>query len=670
VRKTETADTPTNVGAARTAQGPTAGGGWRASRYGFAAFWVLTLLAAWTGLRLLLLAKFAPAGLTLSVRARALLAGLHRDALVALICTLPTLFWFWVLPQRRFAARWHRALFWGMHFLIAGVGVFLLAVEYYFFEEFKSRFNTVAVDYVLYPHEVFVNIWDSYPVVPVVAGCAAVAAMWVWWARRWFAAMWQETVRARWRLAWFAGALVAAVGLSQTVALKGAKVSSDRTLNEIANNGGLALASAALTRHLDYAAFYKTLDRAEAYARVRRLLASPTAEFVGGDDSLRRRVRGDPNRPRLNVVILLEESLGSEFWGCLGRPNTLTPEMDRLATEEGLLFTNIYACGNRTVRGLEGVLASFPPLPGDSIVARDLSDHVETLARVLKRDGYSTLFLYGGRGLFDGMKTFALKNGFDRFLEHNPPFQDDFPNPGFATVWGVCDEEVFDRAIAEFRALAQQGRPFFGTVLTVSNHKPYTYPVGRIPEDPNQRRRAHAVKYSDWALGRFFRAAKQEAFWTNTIFVVVADHGARVYGSQSIPIRSYEIPLVILGPAVVKAPARLGMLGSSLDVAPTVLGLIGRPYETLFFGRDLLHDPPENGRAPVHHNRDIGLFTQNRLVVLGLLRDSDFYAGDPKTGGLTPLTLITPRDRELERDTIALFQVADELYTQQRYRLP
>jgi phosphoglycerol transferase MdoB-like AlkP superfamily enzyme len=628
------------------------------------------LLAAWTGLRLLLLAKFAPAGLTLSVRARALLAGLHRDALVALICTLPTLFWFWVLPQRRFAARWHRVLFWGMHFLIAGVGVFLLAVEYYFFEEFKSRFNTVAVDYVLYPHEVFVNIWDSYPVVPVVAGCAAVAAMWVWWARRWFAAMWQETVRARWRLAWFAGALVAAVGLSQTVALKGAKVSSDRTLNEIANNGGLALASAALTRHLDYAAFYKTLDRAEAYARVRRLLASPTAEFVGGDDSLRRRVRGDPNRPRLNVVILLEESLGSEFWGCLGRPNTLTPEMDRLATEEGLLFTNIYACGNRTVRGLEGVLASFPPLPGDSIVARDLSDHVETLARVLKRDGYSTLFLYGGRGLFDGMKTFALKNGFDRFLEHNPPFQDDFPNPGFATVWGVCDEEVFDRAIAEFRALAQQGRPFFGTVLTVSNHKPYTYPVGRIPEDPNQRRRAHAVKYSDWALGRFFRAAKQEAFWTNTIFVVVADHGARVYGSQSIPIRSYEIPLVILGPAVVKAPARLGMLGSSLDVAPTVLGLIGRPYETLFFGRDLLHDPPENGRAPVHHNRDIGLFTQNRLVVLGLLRDSDFYAGDPKTGGLTPLTLITPHDRELERDTIALFQVADELYTQQRYRLP
>ncbi len=644
-------------------------GGWRASRYGFAAFWLATLLAGWTALRVVLMAKFGPAHVPIWTRLLALLAGLHRDLVVGLVCALPGLFWFWVLPQRQFAARWHRVVFWGVNFLTIGVAVFLLAVEYYFFEEFKSRFNTVAVDYVLYPHEVFVNIWDSYPVVTVVAICGTVAALWVWWARRWFAGMWRETVHAGRRLAWFVGALGLTLALSRTIALKGVKVSADRTLNEIANNGGLALTSAALTRHLDYGAFYLTLDRAEAWRRVRRLLDSPNAIFTGDEFSLRRQVRGDPHRPRLNVVILLEESLGSEFWGCLGRRETLTPEMDRLATQEGLLFTNIYACGNRTVRGLEGVLASFPPLPGDSIVARDLSDHVETLARVLKRDGYRTLFLYGGRGMFDGMKSFALKNGFDRFLEHNPPFQDDFPNPRFATVWGVCDEEVFERAIAECRALAQQGQPFFATVLTVSNHKPYTYPAGRIPEDPNRRRRAHAVKYADWCLGRFFEAARREAFWTNTIFVVVADHGARVYGSQTIPIRSYEIPLVILGPAVVRKPERIGVLGSSLDVAPTVLGLIGRPYETLFFGRDLLQDPPQDGRAPVQHNRDIGLFSRGRLVVLGLLRDSDFYSGDPKAGTLRPVTVIGPEERELERDAAALFQVADELYSQQRYRL-
>src|SRR5207253_9088894 len=101
----------------------------------------------------------------------------------------------------------------------------------------------------------------------------------------------------------------------------------------------------------------------------------------------------------------------------------------------------------------------------------------------------------------------------------------------------------------------------------------------------------------DFALGKFFRDARQEPFWTNTIFVVVADHGARVYGRQSIPIHSYEIPLVILGPAVVRAPQRLPQLGCSLDVAPTVLGLLGRPYDTMFFGRDLLKNGSDEGRA-------------------------------------------------------------------------
>jgi len=203
------------------------------------------------------------------------------------------------------------------------------------------------------------------------------------------------------------------------------------------------------------------------------------------------------------VVIFLEESLGSEFWGCLGRSNTLTPEMDKLATQEGMLFSNLYACGNRTVRGMEGVLSSFPPLPGDSIVKRDLSDNVETVARVMKRDGYSTVFLYGGRGLFDGMRSYAVRNGYDRFIE-----QKHFKDPAFTTVWGVCDEEVFMRAVDELHALAEKGQPFFGTILSVSNHKPYTYPKGRIPEDPAKQTRENAVKYSDFALGQFFRAAR------------------------------------------------------------------------------------------------------------------------------------------------------------------
>lgn len=647
---------------------------WRASRAGFAAAWLLSLVAAWLLLRLVLFWRFGPS-VPASNLLLALLDGAWRDFLVAGWLTLPPLCGLLLISPR---AKIARACFWAACFVFWFAQTFLVFAEYYFFEEFRSRFNTVAVDYLQYPNEVFVNIWDSYHVGLVLGLCLLPAGAWVVFARRFFARMWDHPLAARAALGRaLAGAALGlalaplflmggALGgiISSPIHPRGSHVSADRTLNEIANNGQLTFFGAALTHHLDYAEFYKTMARDQAYQRVRRLLARPGTEFDPQPDSLGHAVAGDATRPRLNVVILLEESFGSEFWGCLGRTNTLTPEMDQLAEQEGMLFTNLYASGNRTVRGMEGVLASFPPLPGEAIVKREFSDHVETIARLLKRDGYATLFLYGGRGLFDGMRSFALRNGYDRFIEEKH-----FAHPTFTTPWGVCDEDLYAESIEELRELSQTGQPFFATILSVSNHKPYTYPRGRIPENPDDRRRENAVKYSDFALGRFFRAAKQEAFWTNTIFAVVADHGARVYGEQTIPIHSYEIPLLILGPAVVKAPVRTGQLGCSLDVAPTLLGLIKRPYRTTFFGQDLLNSPPESGRALLNHNRDIGLLAGQRLVVLGLRQSEEFYSGNPKAGEMQPWQTLGAGDRELEADAIALYQVADDLYTHQHYQI-
>ncbi len=667
---------------------------WKKSRYGFATFFFFSLLAGCFILRVALFLRFGlrdkpPVGTVLEM----FLIGLQQDLLAALVMILPLLFWLWIIRDRQFGQTWHRVLFIGGFFVFWVVQVFIFFVEYYFFDEFKSRFNTVAVDYLTDPTEVAGNIWASYPVVLIVAVCVVLSAAWVIVAFRYFRQMWFQPSAAGARFLHLAGgvALCVAVWVACNLpgshiknltgfnwssayawflsSLQGAHFSSDRTVNEIGANGSISFVAAALTHNLDYAANYRTIPRDEAYARARKLLASPGSEFVGDAYSIRRKVAGEPRRPKLNVVLLLEESLGSEFWGCLGRTNTLTPQMDKLATAEGLLFDNLYACGNRTVRGFEGVFSSFPPLPGGSIVKRDRSENVETIARILKRDGYNTVFLYGGRGMFDGMRSYALKNGWDRFLDHNPPFNDDFPKSTFATIWGVCDEEVYARGIEEFRKLNDTGKPFFGTILTVSNHKPYTFPAGRIPDDGKKPNRQKAVKYTDWSLGQFFEKAKNEAFWTNTIFVVIADHGARVYGRQDIPIHSYEIPLVILGPAVVQRPQRVSTLGNSLDTSPTILGLIGRPYETLFFGRNLLHDPPEESRALLNHNRDIGLFAQDRMVVLGLQKTVKFYEGDPKRTDLKAPDQVTPPFQELEKNATAIYQVADDLYMNRMYRI-
>lgn len=623
------------------------------------------MLFCFTVLRIVLFAAFRPEPAPpFRNLVRAFLIGFHLDVVTAVLLSLPLILWLSILPDRWFSSKFHRIFFKGAFMMFWCIQVFIFFAEYYFFDEFKSRFNTVAVDYLLYPHEVFNNIWDDYPVPKVLTVCVVFAGLLLMLVHQVTKRVWDSPTTGKSRMLRLAWALAIGLALAVSFSTRESRFSNERVLNEIANNGSIAFLTAAWTRNLDYAAFYRTLPAEEAAKRTRRLLAEPQAKFDPATNSIQRSIAGSSEKPKYNLVLLLEESLGSEFWGCLGQTNGLTPEMDKVANEEGMLFTNLYASGNRTVRGFEGVLSSFPPLPGDSIVKRNQSDNVETIARILQRDGYSTLFLYGGRGLFDGMRSFAMNNGYERFVE-----QKHFEKPTFTTIWGVCDEDLYDRSIEECRALAATGKPFFATLLTVSNHKPYTYPKGRIPEDPDLRRREHAVKYTDYALGRYFRALKKEAFYTNTLFVVVADHGARVYGSPDIPIHSYEIPMVLVGPAVIKSASRVGNLGCSLDVAPTILGLLGRPYKTMFFGRDLLHSPQEDGRVLINHNRDIGMFHDNHLVVLGINKTVQYYHGDPKKEEIQRVKQPDAVDLEVEQDAMALFQTADELYTHERYRV-
>ena len=275
------------------------------------------------------------------------------------------------------------------------------------------------------------------------------------------------------------------------------------------------------------------------------------------------------------------------------------------------------------------------------------------------RDGYSTTFVYPGRGAFDGLGRFSLANGFSRFIESK-----DFEKPVFTNTWGHSNEDLYDRVLAEAQTEHAAGRPFFITALSVSNHQPFTYPEGRIPEPSGKRSRKFAVKYVDYALGRFFDMAQKEKLWEDTIFVVVADHGARVYGSQTVPILSYEIPMLIVGPAAVPAARRVETHGCQLDVAPTILSIIGRPYDSVFYGRDLL-SPASARFALLNHNRSIAIYREPELVALSLGKVVErFTRTDRKTLVRQPLDAPT---EESARNATALYQTADELYNQRRY---
>jgi len=604
-----------------------------------------------------------PAGLWPAL-ARAFAVGGVYDVAVTLWLLLPLTLYLTIATSSWLARRANRVLLFATVAVATAGALFVAVAELVFFDEFDGRFNFVAVDYLIYPTEVVNNIWESYPTGWIFGGIAIVAAAVVYLSRRPLRRAIDAAAPLRSRFG-IALAYVVVLLACTSIARPGlAHVSDDRALNEVASNGYYAFWEAFQGQGTSYDALYARRDSTETLPRLRGLLAdaaSPAGAFTPWT-SFRHVTATRPVR-RLNVVVVLEESLGSQFIGVLHPDSapSLTPHFDSLAGE-GTLLTRAYSTGNRTIRALEATTSSLPPLPGVSVVRRPESVDLFTLPTLLRTRGYSTEFIYGGRAMFDGMGSYMRNNGMQRVIE-----QKDYPSGEFTTAWGVSDEAIFDKALSEMDSLHATGRPFYTLVLSVSNHRPYTYPAGRIAANPNEHKRVNAVEYADWALGRFVRKARTHAFFDSTVFVLMGDHGARVYGAAEIPLASYAVPILFYAPAILAAGARVGDLASSMDVPPTILGLLGGDYDSKFFGRDVLSPHARPGVAVMTHNNEIALMRDNRLAVLGLRGVTTVYDLDANA---TMHRIAAPdaSARGLVEDAIAYFQSADDLYRHGEYR--
>lgn len=615
------------------------------------------------GLRVVLWQKFgADADVSLSHLPLILAVGAVNDAVESLYLFLPFAIYLTLASQSWFASGAHRVLLAVGTWLTLFGMLFLMVMEYFFFEEFDARFNRVAVDYLVSPHEVLGNIYESYPVVPVTLQAAVAAAVllflvWPLWRRQLEVA---TALRERQPvLVAHLALLVLVIGFYPTDALSRFQ---NRVANELVANGPSSFFNALRTNHLDYAAFYRTQDYAHMMQLLHQDLASAGGTFVHPDGLTRRFEARPEGLGRLNVVVLSEESFGAEFVGAYGDTRGLTPEFDDLA-RQGLLFTHTYASGTRTVRGLEAMSASLPPIPGDSVVKRTGNAAVVTWGEVMQQLGYQSSFLYGGYGYFDNMNEYFSANGFavsDRT---------DISDPGFANIWGVADEDLFRHAIGYFDQRAKEGKPFLSLIMTTSNHTPYTFPPG-IPGVPEKGGgRESGVRYADFAIGQFFREARKHDWYKDTVFVVMADHGARVYGAAEIPLYSYEIPFLILAPGRI-APARVEALTGQVDLAPTVLGLLGLPYEAPFFGRDVLHYPDSHRALMFNHNQKVAIYRDGELAILGLHQSASsvrhhYEPRHPRQE--RDIYLPIPPDQTLIGLATAYYQVASGMFQNGRY---
>ena len=517
---------------------------------------------------------------------------------------------FLLLKKRLWGGRAGRTVASVTFWLYACLFLFGSVAETLFWEEFGSRFNFIAVDYLVYTTEVLGNIVESYPVIPLLSAVAAFGVLFSFLLLRPFWKRASLPAPRSNRLAAAALVLVCAAFLYAPLS------SQDRLERELSANGVWSLFSAYRHNSLDYRSFYPVLDDETAAQLVRRELTEEGTRFVGektpakvaaAGDARSRDWRRDVSALRAewhpNVVQIVVESLGSNLLG------ENTPNLNRLI-DESLFFSSLMATGTRTVRGIEALTLSLPPTPGSSIVRRPGCEGLFSTGSVFRAKGYDTAFIYGGFGYFDNMNAFFSGNGF-RIVDRAAVSREDIT---FANVWGMCDEDLFRIALREADAAFEKGVPFYQFVLTTSNHRPFTYPEGRVSL-PSGSGRKGAVAYTDYAIGAFFREAATRPWFRNTIFVLSGDHTSSAAGHTNLPPERYRIPAFFHCPGSIM-PARVDTLCSQADIPPTLFDLMGWSYRSGFFGRSVLRMKPEEGRAWISTYQILGRLTPDSLVVM------------------------------------------------------
>ena len=511
------------------------------------------------------------------------------------------------LPKQRLKIR--NSLYFTTLFLYVLLIIFNAVSEYFFYNEFGVRYNFIAVDYLIYTTEVIGNIMESYPIIPLFTAIFVVTGLATWWIyKKTKDSLLQlpNLVQKLTLLGVFAVLLAISLSFAEKINLKKGNIFQQ----EIAANGMVKFYEAFSNNTLDFFTFYPTVDQKTAEKNTLLPLGTTT---------LSRPITSDKPELQKNVVLISIESLSAAYMKAYGYEESVTPFLDQLA-QKSLFFTNLYATGNRTVRGLEALTLCIPPTAGESVIKREKENKNKfTTGSVFKSKGYSVKYLYGGYSYFDNMKDFYGGNGY-QIVDRDNFTPEEIT---FANVWGVCDEDMATKAISEMNKDYKAGKPFFHHWMTVSNHRPFTYPEGKIDIPADSKSRKGGVKYTDYSIMNFFEMAQKQPWFKNTVFVIVADHCSSSAGKTELPMDKYRIPAMIYAPEFV-APQKFSQVTSQIDVMPTVLGLLNFKYQSKFLGQDVFS---KNfvPRAYIATYQDLGFIKDNYLTVISPTKNIKQY---------------------------------------------
>lgn len=599
---------------------------------------------------------------------RTLLTGLFFDIGTAFFLTLAAVLYYSVIPDRWIGSLIDKSLIWLFTSLTVFIMVLVFFAEITFWDEFRTRFNFIAVDYLIYTHEVIANIEESYPLPILITGAVLITLgiLYCFWVTKAFKKTFSSKCTLKVRLLVVTITMGVVALFIAFVSNAHAEWSDNRYNSEISKAGVYSFFAAFRNNQMKYDEFYTSVDNNRAFQIVKQKLVDANSRFTKKGFSIHRSIKDSlPTAQKKNVIFILVESFSGSFLKEFGNTADITPFVDSLA-QNSIFFENMFATGTRTVRGMEAVTLSIPPTPGQSIVKRPENQNLFTVSNVFKSKQYDCNFFYGGDGYFDNMNAYFGGNGFTIYDRGRGSVLSDKIKTNrnnidnsevtFENAWGICDEDVYDKMLKVADRQYKNKLPFFNFVMTTSNHRPYTYPSGKIDIEPGSGRDG-AVKYTDYALRQLFKKASLKPWYKNTVFIIIADHCANSAGKDEIDVANYHIPAMIVNFPEIQNQ-KIQKQCSQIDIFPTLFSLMHWNYESDFFGKNVLDNSFEE-RAFVGTYRKLVLMKQNKVMVLSDQKKQNFYSWDKTDNSLTPL----PMDNGFLEETISWYQTADYLFT-------
>ncbi len=600
--------------------------------------------------------------------------GLFFDLGTVSFFLLPYGLYLFCLPNKLHGSRLDKSITNFAFFIGLLIFIFSTFAEFTFWEEFKNRFNFIAVDYLVYTNEVVGNINESYPLpilLSIVIGAVALI-IFITKKKQFFANTFQSKSTFKERLVITSVLTVVPLIFFLFINNKNAEWSKNRYENELSKTGIYSFFAAFRNNELSYPDFYLTQDLDESIAELKKNVIAKNDSLIPNEKySLQRIVKNEGQEQTPNVIFICIESLSAEFMTRYGNTWGVTPFMDSLVNQS-INFNSLYATGTRTVRGMEAITLSIPPSPGRSIVKRKNNTGFFNIGSIFKEKGYKSVFFYGGDGYFDNMNQFFGGNGFDivdrgrgylmgdEFTSKRTNIEDN--EVTFENAWGVCDEDIYRKVIKEADIHHQNKKPFFNFIMTTSNHRPYTYPENKI-DIPSGAGRHGAVKYTDYAIGQFINIAKSKAWFDNTVFVIMADHCASSAGKRELDVAKYHIPAFIYN-LKGKTPNDVDKLCSQVDIFPTLFGYFNWSYQSQLLGKDISKMETSDERAFIGNYRSLGLFKGNKLMVLRDKKSANFYEWSRKGNKLNPIKT----DSAFLKETVSYYYSNDYFYQNNLYK--